>query len=64
MFLLQNNTDQKGVRMDVDLVKLWKEDKARRFRNGNATYIENREQLLNVDATKTDYLLGKLQIII
>lgn len=60
MFLLKNSTDPKGSRTDVDLVKLWKEDKAKRFRNdNNATYVENREQLMNVDPSKTDYLLGK-----
>lgn len=58
MFFL-NDTHQKGYRMDVDLVQLWKEDKAKRFGNGKASYVENRDQLLNVDASKTEYLLGK-----
>lgn len=58
MFLL-NDTDHKGSRMDVDLVQLWKEDKAKRFGNGKASYVENRDQLLKVDASKTEYLLGK-----
>jgi len=45
--------------MDMDLVKLWKEDKIKRFGDGKAAYVENRDQLLNVDPSKTDYLLGK-----
>ncbi|VVC29117.1 Alkaline-phosphatase-like, core domain,Alkaline phosphatase-like, alpha/beta/alpha,Alkaline [Cinara cedri] len=59
MFLHKNNTERKGNRMDMDLLKLWKEDKTKRFRtHNNATYVEDREQLLNVDPSKTDYLLG------
>lgn len=58
MFLL-NDTNQNGKRMDVDLVRLWKEDKAKRFGNGKASYVENRQQLLNVDPKKTEFLLGE-----
>lgn len=58
MFLL-NDTNQNGKRMDVDLVRLWKEDKAKRFENGKASYVENRQQLLNVDPKKTEFLLGE-----
>lgn len=58
MFFL-NDTDQKGSRMDMDLVEFWKNDKAKRFGNDKSAYVENREQLLNVDPSKTDYLLGK-----
>lgn len=54
-----NDTDKKGFRIDMDLVKLWKEDKTKRFGNDKAAYVENRDQLLNVDPSKTDYLLGK-----
>lgn len=45
--------------MDMDLVKLWKEDKAARFGIDKAAYVENRDELLNVDPSKTDYLLGE-----
>lgn len=58
MFFL-NDTDKKGSRMDMDLVEFWKKDKAKRFGNDKSAYVENREQLLNVDPSKTDYLLGK-----
>lgn len=58
MFLL-NGTSNNGSRMDMDLVNLWKEDKATRFGNDKAAYVENRDQLLNVDPSKTDYLLGE-----
>lgn len=58
MFFL-NDTDQKGSRMDMDLVEFWKKDKAERFGKDKSAYVENREQLLNVDPSKTDYLLGK-----
>lgn len=54
-----NNTDKKGSRRDMDLVEFWKKDKAERFGNDKSEYVENREQLLNVDPSKTDYLLGK-----
>lgn len=58
MFLL-NCTNNNGSRMDMDLVKLWKEDKAARFGIDKAAYVENRDELLNVDPSKTDYLLGE-----
>lgn len=58
MFLL-NDTKNSGSRTDTDLVKMWKEDKVKRFGDGKAAYVENRDQLLNVDSSKTDYLLGK-----
>jgi len=58
MFLL-DDANHTGSRMDVDLVKLWQEDKIKRFGDGKAAYVENRDQLLNVDPSKTDYLLGK-----
>lgn len=54
-----NDTEKKGSRRDVDLVELWKEDKNKRFGENKAAYVDNREQLLNVDPSKTDYLLGK-----
>nr|UXP86334.1 membrane-bound alkaline phosphatase isoform X1 [Megoura viciae] len=57
MFFL-NDTDKKGSRKDMDLVEFWKKDKAERFGNDKSAYVENREQLLNVDPSKTDYLLG------
>ncbi|XP_060854441.1 alkaline phosphatase-like [Rhopalosiphum padi] len=57
MFFL-NNTDHNGSRSDMDLVQFWKKDKAKRFGNDKSAYVENREQLLNVDPSKTDYLLG------
>jgi alkaline phosphatase len=57
MFFL-NDTNQKGSRMDMDLVEFWKKDKAKRFGNDKSAYVEDREQLLNVDPSKTDYLLG------
>lgn len=63
MFYL-NNTEQNGSRMDMDLIKFWKDDKAQRFGSDNATYVENRDQLLNVDSSKTDYLMGKYIFII
>ncbi|XP_008186655.1 membrane-bound alkaline phosphatase isoform X2 [Acyrthosiphon pisum] len=53
-----NDTDKKGSRRDMDLVEFWKKDKAERFGNDKSAYVENREQLLNVDPSKTDYLLG------
>lgn len=60
-----NDSYKNGSRMDnMDLVKLWKEDKTKRFGNGKAAYVENRDQLLNVDPSKTDYLLGKQTIVI
>lgn len=62
MFFL-NDTNRKGSRKDVDLLKLWKEDKAQRFGSDKAAYVENRDQLLNVDPSKTDYLLGSNHLL-
>lgn len=56
---LMNDTNNNGSRTDMDLVKLWKKDKDERFGNDKAAYVENRDQLLNVDPSKTDYLLGE-----
>lgn len=58
MFLL-NDTVHNGSRTDMDLVEFWKNDKVKRFGKDKSAYIENREQLLNIDPSKTDYLLGK-----
>lgn len=58
MFFL-NNTVHNGSRTDMDLVEFWKNDKVKRFGKDKSAYIENREQLLNIDPSKTDYLLGK-----
>uniref|UniRef100_A0A2H8TYK4 Alkaline phosphatase n=1 Tax=Melanaphis sacchari TaxID=742174 RepID=A0A2H8TYK4_9HEMI len=57
MFFL-NDTVHNGSRIDMDLVQFWKKDKEKRFGNGKSAYVENREQLLSVDPSKTDYLLG------
>lgn len=57
MFFL-NDTVHNGSRTDMDLVEFWKNDKLKRFGKDKSAYIENREQLLNIDPSKTDYLLG------
>ncbi|XP_050431790.1 alkaline phosphatase, tissue-nonspecific isozyme-like [Adelges cooleyi] len=56
-FFLENSI-QNGSRSDVDLVQMWKNDKTNRFMGSSAKYIEDRDSLLNIDPSKTDYLLG------
>lgn len=51
-------SDKQGSRKDMDLVEYWKNDK--KTRGSSAHYIEEREQLLKIDPSKTDYLLGEV----
>jgi len=48
-----------GDRSDEDLVLNWKQDKKNRFANKTAKYVTNREELLQTDMTKVDFVLGK-----
>lgn len=48
------NTTKDGNRLDnMDLIKHWKQSKS-----ANANYVTDRTSLLNVDVSKTEYLLG------
>lgn len=59
-FTLVNST---GKRSDEDLITKWKNDKQKRFAGKTAKYITNREELLNTDMSKVDFVLGKSSII-
>ncbi|KAH9513409.1 hypothetical protein Btru_032947 [Bulinus truncatus] len=49
--------DTFGLRKDgLDLIKLWKDGKLKR--NMSHEYVYSRQQLSNVDVSRTDYLLG------
>jgi len=47
-----------GKRSDEDLVLNWKNDKKTRFGDKIAKYVTNREELINTDMSKTDFVLG------
>lgn len=48
-----------GERSDEDLVLNWKQDKRNRFANMTAEYVTNREELMQTDLAKVDFVLGK-----
>lgn len=51
----QNST---GERADEDLIAKWKNDKHKRFAGKTAKYVTNRDELLNADMSKVDFVLG------
>lgn len=42
---------------DVDLIEVWKADKV--GRNASFRYLWNRDQIMSVDPTDSDYVLGE-----
>lgn len=63
MFLPKESKDEygfNGMRGDgKDLINLWKT--SRKAANQRASYVTSRDQLLAVNTTTTDYLMGRLQ---
>ena len=57
----QGSTYGTGNRLQYDLIEEWKKDKEKRHLN--ATYVSNVTELQQVDESKTDYLLGKENIL-
>lgn len=55
----QNST---GERTDEDLIVKWKNDKHKRFADKTAKYLTNRDELLNADMSKVDFVLGNLSL--
>ncbi|VVC29116.1 Alkaline-phosphatase-like, core domain,Alkaline phosphatase-like, alpha/beta/alpha,Alkaline [Cinara cedri] len=51
----QNST---GERSDEDLIVKWKNDKQNRFAGKTAKYLTNKDELLNTDMSKVDFVLG------
>lgn len=47
-----------GERSDEDLVLNWQNDKQKRFNDKIAKYVKNREELLNTDMSRVDFVLG------
>lgn len=45
--------------MDENLIDVWKNDKLNRFPGQTAKYVTSREELMNVNTSKVDHLLGK-----
>lgn len=56
-FMMQSNNSS-GNRSDEDLILNWKNDKQNRFNNKTAKYITNRNELINTDMSKVDFVLG------
>ncbi|CAI6351944.1 unnamed protein product [Macrosiphum euphorbiae] len=59
----QNNFMKQGVnstgkRHDEDLIQNWKNDKKTRFGDKIAKYVTTRQELLETDMSKTDFVLG------
>lgn len=53
---MQDEEQKQGDRKDgKDLIKVWKDAKSK---EGNATYIWTRQQLMSVNPHKTDFILG------
>ncbi|XP_050540538.1 membrane-bound alkaline phosphatase-like [Daktulosphaira vitifoliae] len=55
---LMKRTNTTYERSDEDLVLRWKNDKKTRVKEENAVYVTNREDLLKIDISNVDYLLG------
>ncbi|XP_022175105.1 membrane-bound alkaline phosphatase-like [Myzus persicae] len=47
-----------GKRRDEDLIQKWKSDKETRFADKIAKYVTTRQELLETDMSKTDFVLG------
>jgi alkaline phosphatase len=58
-FLFKESDNSTGERLDENLIDVWKNNKLNRFPGQTTKYVTNREELMNVNASKVDYLLGK-----
>ena len=56
---MKKEINSTGKRHDEDLIQNWKNDKKTRFGDKVAKYVTTREELLNTDMSKTDFVLGK-----
>jgi len=52
-----------GERLDEDLVLKWQNDKQKRFNDKSAKYVKNREELLNTDTSRVDFILGNCSFL-
>ncbi|XP_025413941.1 membrane-bound alkaline phosphatase-like [Sipha flava] len=57
-FLFKESDNSTGERLDENLIDVWKNNKLNRFPGQTTKYVTNREELMNVNASKVDYLLG------
>ncbi|CAH1725916.1 unnamed protein product [Aphis gossypii] len=55
---MKQGINSTGKRNDEDLIQNWKNDKKTRFGDKVAKYITTREELMNTDMSKTDFVLG------
>jgi len=56
---MKKGENSTGKRHDEDLIQNWKNDKKTRFSDQIAKYITTRQELLETDMSKTDFVLGK-----
>lgn len=56
-FLMSGNNST-GQRADEDLILKWRNDKQDRFAGKTAKYLTDRDQLMDADVSKIDFVLG------
>lgn len=57
-YFMMHSNNSSGHRSDEDLIQNWKNDKQNRFNGKTAKYVTNREELMNADMSKVDFILG------
>lgn len=60
---MKQGVNSTGKRHDEDLIQNWKNDKKTRFGDKIAKYVTNRQELLETDMSKTDFVLGKDKLL-
>jgi len=55
---MKQGVNSTGKRRDEDLIQNWKNDKKTRFGDKIAKYVTTRQELLDTDMSKTDFVLG------
>jgi len=55
---MKKGDNSTGKRHDEDLIQKWKNDKKTRFSDKIAKYVTTRQELLEMDMSKTDFVLG------
>lgn len=61
---MKEGVNSTGERHDEDLIENWKNDKKTRFGDKTAKYLTTRQELLETDMSKTDFVLGKGKLLI
>lgn len=58
-YFMMKGENSTGKRLDECLVSNWKNDKKTRFGDKTATYVTNKQELMNTNMSEVDFVLGK-----